>query len=285
MLKQKMANNMLKRKIADKVFILVLRIFTFLAVLPLVCVLSYIIFKGYSSLSWSIFTNLPAPVGETGGGMGNAIVGTLIIVALGTLLSCPIGVFAGLWLAMYGKGKRGFLIRYCADVLSGVPTVVLGMVVYILFVLPTQRLSAMAGGVALAVVMIPSITRTTEEMVKMVPRSLTESALALGIPQYRVSWSIVLRSAWNGIFSGLILAIARALGETAPLLFTSFSNLYWNFSLNDPMASMTVQIYSYAISPYEDWQKMAWAGALLLVASILLVTVLVKRFSKRVIYG
>lgn len=274
-----------KRRIKELIFLFTVKLFALLAVLPLIAVLSYTFFKGVSSLSWDFFTHLPAPIGESGGGMANAIVGTLIIVGIACFLSLPIGIFAGLWLAQQRKSKYGFVIRYCADVISGIPTIILGMVVYILLVLPTKHYSAFAGGLALAIVMIPNITRTTEEMVKMVPKTLIESALALGIPTWRVSYSIVLRSAWNGIFTGIILAIARAVGETAPLLFTAFSNLYWNFSLNNPMASMTVQIYTYSISPYEAWQKMAWAGALTLVIFILVIKLLARKFIKKVVYG
>jgi len=269
----------------DKFFIGILYFCMALALIPLFSVLGYILVQGVSALNLDFFTQLPAPVGEVGGGMANAMLGTLIMVSLGACFSLPIGILAGFWLAESGHGKMGFYIRYCADVMSGIPTIILGMFAYIVFVLPTQRFSALAGSVALAIIMIPSITRTTEEMVKMVPRTLKESALALGIPQWRVSWSVVLRSARNGILSGAILALARSAGETAPLLFTAFSNLYWNVSLQNPMASMTVQIYTYAISPYDEWHRMAWAGALTLVSFVLVTTILVRIFSKRVTYA
>lgn len=269
----------------DKIFVTFLFICVCLALIPLFSVLAYILVKGLSAINLQFFTHLPAPIGEVGGGMANAMVGTLIMVSLGALISLPVGILSGFWLAEYGQNRLGFIIRYCADVMTGIPTIVIGMFAYIVFVLPTQRFSALAGSVALAIIMIPSITRTTEEMVKMVPTSLKESALALGIPQWRVSLDIVLRSARNGILSGAVLALARAAGETAPLLFTAFSNLYWNHSLENPMASMTVQIYTYAISPYDEWHRMAWAGALTLVSIVLVITILVRLFSKRVTYA
>ncbi len=281
----KQKSNSIIRKTKEKIFLATVTACAGLAVLPLILLLSYVIFKGFSSLNLAFFTNIPAPVGETGGGIGNGIVGTIIIVILGGMFSLPIGIFGGLWLAEYGKGKRGFFIRYAVDVMSGIPTIVLALFAYVLFVLPMHRFSAIAGGFAVGLVMIPYITRTTEEMILMVPRTLKESALALGIPEWRVSLSIVLRSAWSGIFTGVMLAIARASGETAPLLFTAFSNMYWNLALDKPMASMTVQIYTYAISPFEEWHNMAWAGSLVLVTFVLAVTVLVRKFSKRVTYG
>ncbi len=273
------------RKIKEKAFLVFCWAAAFFAVLPLVMLISYVVLKGISSINLAFFIHVPAPLGESGGGMANAIVGTLMIVIIGCLFSLPVGIFSGLWLAEWGKGKRGFLIRYCVDVMSGIPSIVLGIFAYILIVLPMQRFSALAGGFAMGLVMIPYITRATEEMVRMVPRTLKESALALGIPEWRVSWSIVLRSAWNGIFTGVMLAIARASGETAPLLFTAFSSLYWNFAVDQPTASMTVQIYNYAIAPFEEWNNMAWAGSLVLVAMVLLVTITVRKFSKRVTYG
>ena len=228
---------------------------------------------------------MPAPVNEPGGGMGNAIIGTFIIVALSCLVGLPIGIFGGIWLALYGQGKRGFIIRYAADVLSGIPSIVIGIFAYVLIVATMKRFSAMAGGFALGIIMIPTITRTTEELVKMVPRSFYEAGLALGIPKWKVSLKIVLRTAWAGIFTGIMLAVARIMGETAPLLFTAFNSMYWNFRIDEPMASMTVQIYNYAISPFADWNAKAWAGSLVLVMLVLGTTVLVKKFSQRVYYG
>ena len=273
------------RKIKEKVFLSAVCICAGLAVMPLLALLGYVFLRGFSSLNLDFFTHLPIPVGETGGGMANAIVGTFMIVGLASLISLPIGLMGGLWLAEWGNGKRGFIIRYAVDVMSGFPTIVFGIFSYILIVLTMKRFSALAGGFALALVMLPYITKTTEEMIKMVPRTLKESALALGVPEWKVMLFVVLRTAWNGIFTGIMLAVARAAGETAPLLFTAFNNQYWNFWPDQPTASMTVQIYNYAISPFDEWNKLAWAGSLTLVLIILLITIIVRRCSKRICYG
>lgn len=273
------------RKFKEKVFLALALAAALLAVIPLLSLLGYVTYRGIGALNPDFFLHTPVPVGEKGGGMANAIVGTLMIVGLGCLFSLPVGLLGGIWLAEWGKGKRGFLIRYAVDVMSGFPTIIFGMFAYMLFVLTMRRFSAIAGGFALALVMLPYITKTTEEMVKMVPRTLKESALALGIPEWKVMLFVVLRTAWNGIFTGIMLAVARAAGETAPLLFTAFNNQYWNFHLDQPTASMTVQIYNYAVSPFEEWNRMAWAGSLALVAIILAITLIVRKYSKRVVYG
>ena len=273
------------RKFKEKLFLGFVFLCTFFSIVPLFSLLIYVCLKGVWALNLDFFIHLPVPVGTPGGGMANAIVGTFIIVGLGCLFSLPVGVLGGIWLAEWGKGKLGFFIRYAVDVMSGIPSIVLGIFAYVLFVLPMKHFSAIAGGFALSLVMIPYITRTTEEMIRMVPRTLRESALALGIPEWKVTLMVVLRTAWSGIFTGIMLAVARAAGETAPLIFTAFSSSYWNLSLNQPMASMTVQIYNYAISPFEEWQNMAWTGSLVLVTIILIITVTVKKFSKRVKYG
>lgn len=272
------------RKLKEKIFLMATAGAALLAVIPLFSLLIYVVIRGVGAINLDFFIHLPAPVGETGGGMANAIVGTLLIVGLGAVFALPIGIMGGMWLAEWGGGKRGFIVRYAVDVMSGFPTIVFGIFAYILFVLTMHRFSALAGGFALALVMIPYITKSTEEMIKMVPRTLKESALALGVPEWKVMFLVVLRTAWNGIFTGIMLAVARAAGETAPLLFTAFNNLYWNLKLDQPMASMTVQIYNYSISPFEDWNRMAWAGSLTLVAIVLAITILVRKYSKRVIY-
>lgn len=273
------------RKLKEKIFLALALTAALLAVVPLLSLLGYVTFRGISAINLDFFIHLPAPVGEAGGGMANAIIGTLMIVGLGGLFSLPIGILGGIWLAEWGQGKRGFIIRYAVDVMSGFPTIVFGIFAYILFVLTMRRFSALAGGFALALVMLPYITKTTEEMIRMVPRTLKESALALGIPEWKVMLLVILRTAWNGIFTGIMLAVARAAGETAPLIFTAFNNQYWNFRLDQPTASMTVQIYNYAISPFEEWNRMAWAGSLTLVVIILLLTLLVRKYSKRISYG
>ncbi|HTY12771.1 MAG TPA: phosphate ABC transporter permease PstA [Candidatus Omnitrophota bacterium] len=273
------------RKFKEKTFLALVYLAALLAVIPLISLLAFVVIKGASAINLDLFIHLPAPVGQPGGGMANAIVGTLMIVALGCLISLPVGILAGIWMAEWGKGKRGFFVRYAVDVMSGFPTIIFGIFAYLLFVLTMKRFSAFAGGFALALVMLPYITRTTEEMIKMVPRTLKESALALGVPEWKVMLLVILRTAWSGIFTGIMLAVARAAGETAPLLFTAFTNSYWNFRVDQPTASMTVQIYNYAISPFDDWNRMAWAGSLVLVMIVLAVTLTVRKFSKRVTYG
>jgi phosphate transport system permease protein len=272
----------LKRKIIERIFLMAVFACAVIAVIPLVSVVGYVFVKGISAINFDFFTRLPAPVGEPGGGMGNAILGTFILVGLGCLVGLPIGIFGGIWLAQFGNNKRGFFIRYAADVMSSIPTIVIGIFAYVLIVLTMKRFSAIAGGFALGLIMIPTVTRATEEMIRMVPRTLYESGLALGLPEWKVTLRIVFRSAWNGIFTGIMLAVARIMGETAPLLFTAFNNMYWNFRIDQPMASMTVQIYNYAISPFADWHAKAWAGSLTLVFIVLSVTLLVRKFSQRV---
>jgi len=273
------------RKIKEKVFLALVYLAAIASVVPLFSLLVFVVFQGITSLGLDFFTHLPVPVGETGGGMANAIVGTFMIVGIGGLISLPIGILGGIWLAQWGGGKRGFWVHYSVDVMSGFPTIVFGIISYILFVLTMRRFSAIAGGFALALVMIPYITKTTEEMIRLVPRTLKESALALGLPEWKATIFVVFRTAWNGIFTGIMLAVARAAGETAPLLFTAFNTQYWNFFPDQPTASMTVQIYNYAISPFEEWNKMAWAGSLALIFFTLVITIFVRRFSKRVCYG
>ncbi len=240
-----------------------------LALVPLVSVLWLVISHGISGLSWSFFTALPSPVGEPGGGIGNAIVGTLYIVGLACLIGLPFGIGAGVFLAERGDGPFGQTVRFIAEVLSGVPSIVIGVVAYGLVVLPMRRFSALAGAVALAILMMPGLARTTEELVRLVPSTLREASLALGVPQWKTSLRVVLKTALGGILTGVLLAVSRAAGETAPLLFTSLNNQYWNASRPDqPTAALTVQIYNYAISPYEDWHRKAWAAALVLLMMV-----------------
>ena len=235
------------------------------ALVPLVLLLWLVISKGAAGLSWAFFTHLPTPVGEPGGGIGNALLGTLYLVGLACLVGLPIGVGAGVFLAERGDGRFGSAIRFTAEVLSGVPSIVVGIVAYGLVVVPMRRFSALAGGVALGLLMVPMLARTTEELVRLVPGSLREASLALGIPQWKTSLRVVLRTALGGIVTAVLLAVARAAGETAPLLFTALNNQYWNFAPDQPTASLTVQIYNYAISPYEDWHQKAWTAALVLL--------------------
>jgi phosphate transport system permease protein len=235
------------------------------ALVPLVLLLWLVVSKGAAGLSWAFFTHLPTPVGEPGGGIGNALLGTLYLVGLACLVGLPIGVGAGVFLAERGDGRFGSAIRFIVEVLSGVPSIVVGIVAYGLVVVPMRRFSALAGGVALGLLMVPMLARTTEELVRLVPGSLREASLALGIPQWKTSLRVVLRTALGGVVTAVLLAVARAAGETAPLLFTALNNQYWNFAPDQPTASLTVQIYNYAISPYEDWHQKAWTAALVLL--------------------
>jgi phosphate transport system permease protein len=236
-----------------------------LALVPLVSLLWLVISHGVKGLSFDFFTAIPAPVGEPGGGVGNAIAGTLYIVGIACLVGVPLGVGAGVYLAERGGSALGDAIRFTAEVLSGVPSIVIGIVAYAVVVLPMRRFSAIAGGVALAVLMVPTLARSTEELVRLVPHSLREASLALGVPQWRTSLKVVLRTALGGIMTAILLAVARAAGETAPLLFTSLNNQYWNWRADQPTASLTVQIFNYAVSPYQDWHDKAWSAALVLL--------------------
>ena len=238
------------------------------ALVPLASVLWLVVAKGAHSLSLAFFTKLPLPVGEVGGGVGNGIVGTLYMVALASCFGLPLGVGAGIFLAERGDGPLGKAVRFTAEVLAGVPSIVVGVVAYGLIVVPMHGFSALAGAVALAILMIPTLARATEEMIRLVPRSLREASLALGVPAWRTSLSVVLRTALGGLINAALLAIARAAGETAPLLFTALNNQYWNVHPLQPTASLTVQIYNYAISPYEDWHDKAWGAALCLLLVI-----------------
>jgi len=242
---------------------------TVIALTPLFLVLGYLASKGASSVNWDFFTKMPVPVGQVGGGMANAIVGTLELVGLACLIGVPIGVGGGIYLAENHGQRLAQTIRFAADITMGLPSIIVGIFVYAVVVRPMGTFSTFAGGIALAIIMIPLVTRTTEEMVLLVPHELREAALALGVPRWRTTLSVVARTARNGIATGVILAVARVAGETAPLLFTAFGNRFWSTSLREPVASLTVQVYTYAISPFADWQRQAWAGALVLTAIVL----------------
>ena len=233
--------------------------------MPLLSVFIYVIQRGVSSVNWNFFTQLPTPVGETGGGMGNALLGTAWLVGLASLVGVPWGIAAGVYLSEYGRGKLATTLRFVTDLMTSIPSIIIGLFAYALIVLPMKRFSVLAGAASLAVIMIPVVTRTTEELLKLVPVHIREAGLALGLPRWKVTLRIVLRGSMGGIATGVMLAVARVAGETAPLLFTAFSNRFWNRGLDQPTASLPVQIYTYAISPYEDWHRQAWAGALVLV--------------------
>lgn len=255
---------------------------TVITVAPLLAILFYLIYKGASSLNLSFFTHIPTPVGLEGGGMANSIVGSAIILGLASLMGVPIGIAAGVYLSEFGQGTiLGNAVRFTADVLNGVPSIVMGIAVYSLVVLPQHHFSALAGGIVLGIMMIPTITRTTEEMLATVPHAIREAALGLGVPKWRTVLSVSLRTASPGIITGCMLAFARVAGETAPLLFTAFGNSFWSFSLNQPIAALPLQIFVYAISPYDEWHRLAWAGALVLIVLIMVSVTLVRVFANR----
>ena len=251
-----------------------------ITIIPLFLVFYYTISKGMAYLNLNFFTKLPTPVGESGGGMVNAIIGTLILIGIGGAIGIPVGIFSGTYLSEFGKNKFGAVVRFLTDVLSGVPSIVVGVVAYTLVVIPMKHFSALAGGVALAILMIPTITRTTEEMIKLVPHSYREAGLALGIPKWKTSLLIVLKTAWKGIATGILLGLARAAGETAPLLFTALDNRFWSTNVFQPIASLTVYIYQYASSPYKDWNDQAWTAALVLILLISLLSLIFRMITR-----
>jgi len=260
-----------KRKIIDKLMRYIAFLCAFLTLVPLISIFGYVLSKGITSINLDFFIHLPMPVGEHGGGMSNAIVGSLILMGLSCLWAIPVGILGGIFLSEFGNNKLGTIVRFTADVLNGIPSIVIGIFAYTLFVLPMKSFSAISGAFALGIIMISTIMRTTEEMLRMVPGTLREAALALGISQFRTIISIVLKTALPGIITGVLLAVARISGETAPLLFTAFGNRFWHQSLNQPIAALPLQIFVYAISPFDDWHRQAWAGALVLIVMIFLI--------------
>ena len=239
-----------------------------LVLAPLGAIFGYLVYKGIGSINWAFLTQIPAGPGEAGGGMANAIAGSCLILGIASLMGVPIGIGAGIYLAEYGRNRFGNLIRFTADVLNGVPSIVIGIVAYSIVVLTQGHFSALAGGVALGIMMIPTIARTTEEMLLLVPNVVREAAYGLGVSRWRTTLSITLRTATSGVITGVMLAFARVAGETAPLLFTTLGNQYWNWKVNQPTAALSLQVFTYAISPYEEWHKQAWAGALILIVLI-----------------
>lgn len=265
-----------RRRLANYVFEGFCTVAALAAVALVVAVIGYVVVNGAAALNLAFFTHVPKPVGEVGGGVANAIIGTLIIAALASAIALPIGLFTGTYLAEYGENQFAATVRLLADVLTGIPSIVVGILAYELVVVRMQRFSALAGAVALAVLMLPTIVRTTEEMLRLVPRALREASYALGIPRWRTILGVVLPTASSGLVTGIMLAAARASGETAPLLFTAFGNNFWSVRVDQPMAALPLQIYQYAISPYDDWHRQAWAGALVLVLLVSLITVVVR---------
>ena len=272
-----MSARQLRRRLTSALMTGLVAALSFAAVLALVLILGHLVAKGASSLDWSFFTKNPVPAGETGGGVANAIVGTGIIVGLAALVGLPIGVGTGLYLAEYGSGRLGWLVRFVADVLNGTPSIVIGIFAWTWLVKPMGHFSALAGSVALAVLIIPMIARTTEEMVRLVPHSLREAALALGYPRWRTSLRIVARTALAGVVTGCLVGIARIAGETAPLLFTALGNLNFATNVLQPMQTLSLQIYVYATGPFDEWHRLAWAAALVLMALVLVLALSARR--------
>ena len=257
-----------RRRFTNQMVTLAAAVSALLVLAPLLAIFAYLAIRGAGSVNWTFLTQPPKPVGEIGGGMGNAILGSALILAVASVIGIPLGIGAGIYLAEYGRNRFGDAIRFTADVLNGVPSIVVGMAVWGLVVVVQKHFSALSGGIALGIMMIPTITRATEEMLLMVPQAVREAALGLGIPHWRSTISVTLRTATSGVITGVMLAFARVAGETAPLMFTAFGNQFWSHRLDQPTAALPLQIYRYAISPYDDWHRQAWAGALVLIILI-----------------
>jgi phosphate transport system permease protein len=256
------------RRIVDRAMTGVAVLTVLLVLLPLFAIFAYLVYKGIGSINWAFLTQTPKPVGEAGGGMANAIVGSMVILAIASLLGVPLGIGAGIYLSEYGRNRYGDAVRFISDVLNGVPSIVIGIVAYAMVVMRQKHFSALAGGVALAIMMVPTIARTTEQMLLLVPQAIREAAFGLGVSRWRTTLSITLRTATSGVITGIMLAFARVAGETAPLLFTSFGNQFWNWKTDQPTAALPLQIFTYAISPFDEWHRQAWAGALVLIVLI-----------------
>ena len=256
------------RRLLDHLMTLLAVATVVMVITPLVAIFGYLVYRGVGSLNWAFLTQTPKPVGEAGGCMANAIVGSMFILGIGSLLGVPLGIGTGIYLSEFGRNRFGDAIRFVSDVLNGVPSIVIGIVAYGIVVLRQKHFSALAGGVALAIMMIPTIARTTEEMLLLVPQAIREAAYGLGIPRWRTTLSITLRTATSGVITGVMLAFARVAGETAPLLFTAFGNQFWNLRVDQPTAALPLQIFTYAISPFDEWHRQAWAGALVLIILI-----------------
>lgn len=262
----------MRRKITSQIFVVLCGVAVVLALIPLAMILFYVIAHGATALNLAFFTQVPRPVGEAGGGMANAIVGTLVLITIAAAIAVPIGVMCGMHVAEFGGTPFASAVRFAADVLNGVPSIVIGIFAYGVLVLPMKRFSALAGGFALALMMLPIVVRTTEELLRLVPGGLREGALALGATRTGAMFTVILPAALPGIVTGILVAIARVAGETAPLLFTAFNNRFWSTSLMQPIGSLTVQVFTYAISPYDEWHRQAWAGAFVLVMMTLLLS-------------
>jgi phosphate transport system permease protein len=268
------------RKTKNVLMTLVMAGFTLALLTPLLLIFVHIVRMGFSSINIDFFTQIPKPTGEAGGGMANGILGSGILIALASTVGIPVGIFGAIYLAEYGGNRIANFIRFSADVLSGIPSIITGMVAYTLLVVPLKGFSALAGAFALSLIMVPIVLRTTEEQLKLVPTSLREASLALGVPLWRTTLKVTLRSATKGVMTGILLAIARIAGETAPLLFTALGNQFWGGKLTEPMAAMPLQIFNFAIAPYEDWHRLAWAGALVLVTLMFALSLTARYFGR-----
>jgi phosphate transport system permease protein len=273
--------SIVRRKILSGVFIAFCAGSVLLALVPLGLVVFFVASQGLRSINWAFFTHLPLPVGEPGGGMANAIVGTMVVSGLAAAMAVPVGLMSGIYMAEYAGSRFAGLVRFAADTLNGVPSIVIGLFAYVVAVLPFRRFSALAGGFALGVMMIPIIARTTEELLLLVPQSLRAGALAVGATRTRAVFTVVVPAALPGIVTGIVLALARIAGETAPLLFTAFNNRFFSTSLDQPISTLTVQVFTYATGPYEDWHRQAWAGALVLLVIVLGCSLLARLATRR----
>ena len=275
------------RKLISSLFVVFCALSVLIALVPLAFILFYVVSQGFQSLNVDFFTHMPAPVGEAGGGMANAIVGTLIMTGLGSMMAVPIGVIGGVYMSEYAGSWFASIVRFAADTLNGVPSIAVGVFAYAIAVLPFKQFSAIAGATALGIMMVPIIARTTEELLLLVPSTMREGALALGATRARAVFSVVLPAALPGIMTGIVLALARIAGETAPLIFTALNNRYFTTKLTQPISSLTVQVYTYAQSPYADWHRQAWAGALVLVGIVLTCSLLARLVTRRLerMYG
>jgi len=269
------------RFIKDKVFKGLMILFTAAATLPLLFIIVYIVKQGISAIDWSFFVNLPKPVGEVGGGIANALLGTIEIILVASIIAIPFGVMIGLYLSEYRKDKLAYWTSVCVDVLQGIPSIVLGIVIYVWVVKPTGHFSAISGSIALAIMMLPPIVKSTEETLKLIPDTIKEASLSLGVPYYKTILRIVIPTGISGILTGSVLSIARVAGETAPLLFTAFGNPFINLNIFKPMSSIPLIIFNYAISPYDDWHRLAWGGSLVLIALILFLNIITKIFERK----
>jgi phosphate transport system permease protein len=258
----------LRRRLVDHFATLLATAAALLVLAPLVAIFGYLVYRGAGAINWAFLTQPPKPIGEPGGGMGNAIAGSIMILAVASGIGVPLGIGTGIYLAEYGHGRFATAVRFFCDVLNAVPSIVIGIAIYALVVVRQHHFSGFSGGVALGIMMIPTVGRTTEEMLRMVPRTIREAALGLGISHWRTTLSVTLRTASSGVITGIMLAFARVAGETAPLLFTAFGNQFWTWKLGQPMAALPLQIFTYAISPYDEWHRLAWAGALVLIVLI-----------------